>query len=304
MTYSIIARDVVTGQFGIAVQSHFLAAGQKVPGALAGVGAVATQANVRTGYRKEGLQLLSNGASAEEALAASLANDPMPELRQVAMIDAQGHTAAHTGTGCWKAASHHADFGVSAQANTVADRAIPGAMVAAYQASAGPLSTRLLAALDSAEALGGDLRGRQSAAIYIVGGTHTVDVDVDVLMDLRVDNDPEPLAQLRTAVGLAIAFEPMWWAIRGPACRGPIAPSREETEEAFEVLTTAQGEYGPQNLEPTFWRAIALWRASRQQEARQALTEIAKDNPGWTLLFDDVVSRWPIPRTSTERNHA
>lgn len=296
MTYSIIARDTATGQFGVAVQSHFLAVGQMVPGALAGVGAVATQANVRTAYRAEGLQLLSDGASAEEALAACVANDPMSAVRQVAMIDDKGRTAAHTGADCWKSASHYAVDGVSAQANMVASLAIPEAMVVAYQSSEGPFAMRLLAALDAAEVLGGDLRGRQSAAIYIVAGGESDVVDDDALLDLRVDNDAEPLAQLRVAVGLALAFTPMWRAIRGPACRGPVAPTPGETDEALGVLDIAQREYGPQNFEPTFWRAVALWRASRQQEANQAVAEIARENPGWKVLFDDVVSRWSIPQ--------
>lgn len=295
MTYSIIARDEVTGQFGVAVQSHFLAAGRNVSGTLAGVGAVATQANIRIAYRTDGLRMLSAGMSAEEALGACLAEDPQADLRQVAMIDASGRTAAHTGSGCWNAASHHAAAGVCAQANTVASRAIPEAMVAAYQTAAGPFATRLLAALDAAEALGGDLRGRQSAAVHIVGGEPVADVENEGSLDLRVDNDPEPLAKLRTAVGLALAFAPMWRVIRGPACRGPVAPTPEETAAAIAVLDAAQQEYGPQNLEPTFWRAVALWRASRQHEARQTVAMIARDNPGWAVLFEDVVSRWPIP---------
>lgn len=295
MTYSIIARDDVTGQFGVAAQSHFLAVGRNVPGMLAGVGAVATQANVRIAYRKEGLRRLSDGMSAEEALAECLADDPQSDVRQVAMIDATGRTAAHTGTGCWNAASHHAEAGVCAQANTVASLAIPEAMVGAYRAAEGAFATRLLAALDAAETLGGDLRGRQSASVHIVGGEQAADVEGEGSLDLRVDNDPEPLSKLRTAVGLALAFEPMWRVIRGPACRGPVAPTQEETTAAVAVLDAAQREYGPQNLEPTFWCAVALWRAARQREARITVARIARDNTGWATLFDDVTSRWPIP---------
>lgn len=166
-------------------------------------------------------------------------------------LDASGRTAAHTGSGCWNAASHQEEAGVCAQANTVASPAIAEAMVAAYQTAAGPFATRLLAALDAAEARGGDLRGRQSAAVYIVGGEPVADVEDEALLDLRVDNDPEPLAKLRTAVGLALAFAPMWRVIRGPACRGSVAPTPEETDAAIVVLDAAQREYGPQNREPT-----------------------------------------------------
>lgn len=300
MTYSIVARDDATGELGVAVQSHFLAAGAKVPGAEVGVGAVATQANVHSLYRNRGLRMLLDGASAEEALAACLAIDPMPEVRQVAMIDSHGRTAVHTGSGCWGAASQHAEVGVCAIANTVANSKIPEAMVVAFQAAEGPFALRLLAALDAAERLGGDVRGRQSAAIYIVAGRRSDGTENEALIDLRVDNDPDSLEQLRSAVCLALAFAPMWRVIRGPACRGPVAPTPEETAEALDVLDVAQREYGTQNVEPTFWRAVALWRASRQEDAAVVLAEIAADNSGWRLLFNDVVSRWPIPRSGND----
>ncbi|MBX3094937.1 MAG: DUF1028 domain-containing protein [Cryobacterium sp.] len=294
MTYSIIARDADTGQFGVAVQSHFLAVGANVPGLLAGVGAVASQANLRVEYKSDGLRMLSAGASAEEALAACLANDALPEVRQVAFIDSQGRTAAHTGSGCWNAAAHFSKSGVSAQANTVASPAIPEAMITAFETTGGSFAIRLLAALDAAEELGGDLRGRQSAAISIVGDLASRDAG-DTLLDLRVDNDQEPLAQLRRAVDVAVAFAPLWRVIRGPACRGEVAPTPDETEEALLVLDQAQQGYGAENLEPTFWRAVAYWRASQKEEARKLVSWIARENPGWSVLFDDVTSRWPIP---------
>lgn len=293
MTYSIIARDERSGRLGVAVQSHFLAAAARVAGARAGAGVVATQANIGAAYRSGGLDLLAGGASADEALAVCMSEDPQPEVRQVAMMDARGEIAVHTGAGCWNAAAHHVAPGVAAQANMVASPAIPQAMVAAFQAHTGSFPERLLAALDAAEQLGGDLRGRQAAGILIVEGD--AEVDAEPVLDLRVDDDAEPLVRLRSAVARARAFVPMWDVIRGPACRGPVPPAADESVHAIEVLGTAQREYGRRNLEPSFWRAVALWRAGRQKEARVALDRIARDNSGWTMLFDDVVSRWPIP---------
>src|SRR5690606_19129114 len=121
------------------------------------------------------------------------------------------------------------------------------------------------------------------------------DGEDDAVLDLRVDDAPEPLAQLRAALGIAQAFAPMWQVIRGPACRGPVAPSARESDEAIAVLDVAQRAYGPHNLEPTFWRAVALWRGARQEEAVATIAVIARGTPGWATLFDDVVSRWSIP---------
>ncbi|MBX3103988.1 MAG: DUF1028 domain-containing protein [Cryobacterium sp.] len=289
MTYSIVARDPESGQFGIAVQSHFLAVGAAVPSIKAGVGAVASQANLRIEYKDLGLKYLANGDSAGTALRKCLATDPNPEVRQVAIIDSVGNTAAHTGSACWNEASHYSKFGVSAQSNMVSSALIPEAMVNAFEKSTESFPFRLLAALDVAESLGGDLRGQQSAAILIAGDQEAS--EEHPALDLRVDNDAEPLVSLRKAVRIALAFAPMWRVIRGPACRGVAAPTNAETEEAIAVLQRAQTEYGVENLEPTFWLAVAKWRGNSQSEAEQLVSEIAKSNSGWTRLFQDVISR-------------
>ena len=173
MTYSIVARDPDTGSLGIAVQSHFFGVGRIVPWAEPGVGAVATQAFAEVSYGPLGLDLMRAGRSAPEALAQLVQADPGADTRQVAMVDAGGNVAAHTGARCVAAAGDSADDQVTAQANMVADDSCWPAMVAAYTSASGGLAGRLLAALDAAENEGGDVRGRQSAAILIVAGEPT-----------------------------------------------------------------------------------------------------------------------------------
>jgi hypothetical protein len=262
-----------------------------VPWARAGVGAVATQANGRAAYGPAGLTRMAAGLTAADALAGAIAEDDQPELRQVAMIDAAGRVAAHTGDGCWPHASHHLEDGVCAQANMVVSPAVATSMADAFRSADGDLASRLLAALDVAESLGGDLRGRQSAAILIVDADPAPPGETGVLFDLRIDDDPEPLIRLRRAVQLAQAFQPMWQHIRGPACRGPLAPTAEQSAAAIAALIAAQEVYGPGNREPDFWRAVALWRSGQKDGAGALVDEFAAAHPGWRELFGHVITR-------------
>jgi uncharacterized Ntn-hydrolase superfamily protein len=169
-TYSIVARDTLTGELGVAVQSHWYSVGTLVPWAEAGVGAVATQSFVDVSYGPLGLDLMRAGKSAGQALEALLAADSSREVRQVAMIDARGGVAAHTGSRCIERAGHLVGKSYSVQANLMRNSSVWGAMAAAYESSGGDLAERLLAALEAGEAAGGDIRGSQSAAILIVSG--------------------------------------------------------------------------------------------------------------------------------------
>ena len=196
-TYSIVARDAKTGEIGVAVQSHFFNVGGTVPWAEAGVGAVATQAFANADYGPRGLALLRSGKTADEALAALLAEDPDREQRQVAIIDAQGHVAVHTGKQTISPAGSQVGSGFSAQANMMASAEVWPAMAKAYESTSGPLAERMLAALDAAQAKGGDYRGKQSAAILIVGGKRSDTPWREVELNLRVDDNPEPLVELR-----------------------------------------------------------------------------------------------------------
>ncbi len=294
MTYSIVARDGATGQLGVAVHSHFLAVGRHVAAARAGVGAVAAQAEVSAAYRTRGLDRMQGGLSAGDALRSCLAEDDKPEARQVAMLDVAGEVAVHTGTDCFHSRAHHTRPGVSAQANMVADPGIPQAMVESYLATEGHFARRLLAALNAAEELGGDLRGRQSAAILIVDADPVAPPEDGAVLDLRVDDDPDPLSRLGRAVGLALAFEAMWDVIRGPACRGEAMPTPAQSDDAMLLLEDTQRVYGAENREPSFWRSVALWRAGRHSDALAALAELSEGAPGWRALFQDVTSRWPM----------
>ncbi|MGZ4191621.1 MAG: DUF1028 domain-containing protein, partial [Solirubrobacteraceae bacterium] len=168
MTYSIVARDPATGELGVAVQSHWFSVGPIVPWARPGVGAVATQANVEVAYGPRGLDLLAQGIAAPEALRRLLAEDPLAASRQVAIVDARGGVAAHTGEACMAFAGDVQSDGVSCQANVMATQEVWPAMLEAYTSGQGSLTSRLLTALNVGEATGGDLRGRQSAAILVV----------------------------------------------------------------------------------------------------------------------------------------
>ncbi len=168
MTYSIVARDKKTGEFGVAVQSHYFQVSPAVPWALAGVGAVATQSRVNLSYGPLGLELLQAGYNAEQALKALTAGDPQAEVRQCAIVDAAGKVAAHTGGKCIPAAGHTLGDGFSCQANLMEKDTVWDAMAAAFESTDAPLAERMMAALEAAEAEGGDIRGKQSAAMLLV----------------------------------------------------------------------------------------------------------------------------------------
>ena len=207
MTYSIVARDPGTGSFGIAVQSHFFGVGRIVPWAEPGVGAVATQAFAEVSYGPLGLDLMRAGRSAPEALAQLVQDDPGADTRQVAMVDAGGNVAAHTGARCVAAAGDSAGDQVTAQANMVDRDSCWPAMVAAYTSASGGLAGRLLAALDAAENEGGDVRGRQSAAILIVAGAPTPRPWESVLLDVRVDDHPDPVIEIARLARYSEAYD-------------------------------------------------------------------------------------------------
>src|SRR3954447_23216996 len=208
-TFSIVARDPVTGEIGVAVQSHWFGVGTTVPWAEAGVGAVATQSFVDPSYGKLGLELMRVGKSAPDALKALLAGDEGREVRQVAMIDSQGRVAAHTGKSNIDAAGNFVGKNFSVQANLMANDKVWPAMAQAFESTRGDLATKMLAALDAAQAVGGDIRGRQAAALIVVSGKPTGRQWQDRIFDLRIDDNPEPLKELRRLVTLQRAYNHM-----------------------------------------------------------------------------------------------
>jgi uncharacterized Ntn-hydrolase superfamily protein len=203
MTYSIVAHDPESGQLGVAVQSHWFSVGPIVPWAAPGVGAVATQANAEVTYGPRALELLSAGTSAPDTLARLLAEDPGAASRQVAVMDAGGRAAAHTGPECIPFAGHLVSHGVSCQANIMVSDQVWPAMHRAFQAASGPLAARLLDALDAAQAAGGDARGQQSAALLVVGPQGE---PWETMVSLRVEDHPDPLAELRRLLGVHEAY--------------------------------------------------------------------------------------------------
>jgi uncharacterized Ntn-hydrolase superfamily protein len=267
MTYSIVARDRETGALGVATQSHFFGVGRVVPWAEAGVGAVATQSFVEVSYGPRGLALMREGRAAGEALAALVAEDPGAAARQVAFADSRGNVASHTGTGCVAAACARGGDGVSVQGNMLADDGVCDAMLAAFDGGSGDLVERLLAALDGAEAAGGDVRGRQSAALLVVRGARSERPWDDVVVDVRVDDHPDPLPELRRLAAYNRFYNRLLALLQRPGLfSGHLAASADEIDAALDDLEAGQALLG-ENQEAALWRAVLLARSGRTDEA-------------------------------------
>ncbi len=274
-TYSIVARDPATGQLGVAVQSHWFSVGALVPWAEAGVGAVATQSFVDPSYGPLGLALLRAGRAAPEALAGLLAADGGREVRQVAMIDSEGRVAAHTGASCIEAAGHHVGKDYSVQANMMRNATVWPAMAKAFESAKGDLAERMLAALEAAEASGGDIRGKQSAALIVVSGTPTGRPWQDRLFDLRVEDSAAPLPELRRLVTLARAYALM--------NEGDLAVEKKDDAGALKAYSAAQAIV-PGNAEMTYWTAVSLVGMGKLEEALPLFRRTFAADPSWAEL--------------------
>ena len=280
MTYSLVARDPATGDLGVAVQSHFFGVGRLVPWAQAGVGVVATQSFVEPAYGSGGLAAMAAGRTPAEALADLIAADAGSAVRQVAMLDAAGRVAVHTGDGCIPAAGHRVGEGVSAQANLVESSAVWDAMVEAFARAEGDLARRMLAALVAAEERGGDIRGRQAAALVVVRGVATGRLVDDRVVDVRVDDHPDPLGELARLVDAGEAMAGLLRMLEAEGLLGgEMRASDAEVRESLAELERAQETLGEGNLEPTVWRGLLLARAGRADEARAAFRRAAAADP-------------------------
>ena len=274
-TYSIVARDPATGELGVAVQSHWFSVGSMVSWAEAGVGAVATQSFVDPSYGPLGLSLIKAGRAAPDALAALLAGDANRDVRQVGMVDAEGRVATHTGGLCIPAAGGQAGKAYAVQANLMEKATVWPAMARAYEAATGDLADRLLAALDAAQAEGGDIRGRQSAAIVVVKARSTGRPWADRVFDLRVEDHEDPLRELRRLVRLQRAYNHM---SAGDDC------------VAVADWACAESEYGaarslePAHAEMAFWYAVALATAGKLEAARPLFAQAFAADPRWREL--------------------
>lgn len=281
-TYSIVARDPATGEMGVAVQSHWFSVGSIVTWAEAGVGAVATQSFVDPGYGPRGLALIRGGVSAPDALDQLVKADAQRAGRQVAMIDSHGRVSAYTGGSAIASAGQHIGAGYSVQANMMANDRIWPAMSRAFESASGDLADRMLAALDAGEAAGGDVRGRQSAAILIVKATNTGRpwVGADRTFDLRVDDHPAPLTELRRLMRLQRAY--------AHANRGDELMTEKKVDTALEEYKAA-ARLAPEILELPFWHAVTLASIGREAEAAPIFRSVFAKEPIWA----DLLTRLP-----------
>lgn len=302
-TFSIVARDSATGQIGVAVQSHWFAVGQIVPWAEAGVGAVATQSFVDPSYGKLGLDLLRAGKTAQEALQALLHGDPSCQVRQVGVIDAKGNVATFTGgrnivaaggvagkqsastqVQCGSsggAVSVGRDFAV--QANLMANERVWPAMARAFAESTGDLANRMLAALDAAQKEGGDIRGKQSAALIVVTAARTGKPWQDRIFDLRVDDHAEPLSELRRLVTLQRAYNHMNAGDLAVE-HGDAELALREYSAAERIAATTSGIPRSRHAEMLYWHAVALVNMKRVDESLPLFRRAFEMEPGWREL--------------------
>lgn len=277
-TFSIVAVDSATGQIGVAVQSHWFSVGSVVPWAEPGVGAVATQSFIDPSYGPRGLFLLRTGVAGPDALAALLRADPDSQVRQVAMIDASGRVAAHTGSRNIPAAGHHRGRGYSVQANLMRNDKVWPAMARAFESSGGDLAERMLVALEAAEAAGGDIRGRQSAALVVVSGDRT-DPAWARVFDLRVEDDPDPLAELRRLLTVARAYNA---ATAGDEflTAGMVDSALASYRLASELLPDEAT-----NGELIYWVAVTLADLGRVDEAIPLFRRAFAQDESWRELL-------------------
>jgi uncharacterized Ntn-hydrolase superfamily protein len=273
-TYSIVAFDPDTGELGAAVQSHWFSVGSLCTWARPGVGAVATQSVVEPAHGPHALDRLAAGDDAAAALAAVLADDPLAAVRQVGVVDARGAVSAHTGAECIPEAGHVTAEHRTCQANMMGRATMPDAMSAAYGASGGDLAERLMTALEGAEAEGGDVRGRQSAALLVVPATGE---PWRSRIDLRVEDHTDPIGELRRLLRLHRAYE-----LAGQA--DELAAEGRAGEAATRYVRAA--ELAPESDELLFWAGLALAQQGDVAAGADAVRRAAEVHPGWVVLLE------------------
>ncbi|WP_345263501.1 DUF1028 domain-containing protein [Nibrella viscosa] len=276
-TFSIVARDERTGDMAVGVQSHWFSVGTTVSWAEAGVGAVATQSFVNKSFGIRGLQLLKQGKTAQQALDALLKDDAGREVRQVAIVDAKGNVAVHTGKKCIDYAGHRKGKNYSVQANMMLTSKVPDAMATAFEKNASlPLQERVLKALEAAQGAGGDIRGKQSAVLLVVRGKSTgAPWDDNHLVDLRVDDSPQPLQELARLLRVHLAYEHM--------NNGDLAIEKNDMKRAMTEYGAAMKLF-PDNLEMKYWTAIGLANSRQVAKAADMLRSIYAKDPNWREL--------------------
>lgn len=280
-TYSIVAYDEKTGEMGVAVQSHWFQVGPLVAWGEAGVGVVATQSFVNPALGQVGLKLMKDGSTAKDALNTLIEADEGRDVRQVAMLDANGNSAAYTGAKCIQAAGHIEGKHYCVQANLMGNDLVWPAMAKAFEESTGSLAERMIAALHAAENQGGDIRGKQSVALLVVAAESTGKPWIDRKVDLRIDDHPEPLEELDRLYKIHTAYQYM--------NEGDLAVENENMEEAMAAYGKAM-ELNPDNEEMKYWYAVALANNDRLTEAKKLFAEVFAKNDNWKVLTPRLLS--------------
>jgi len=272
-TFSIVARDPITGEMAVGVQSHWFSVGTSVSWAEAGVGAVATQSFTNKSFGIRGLKLLKEGKTAQEALNILLSDDPGIDVRQVAIVDNKGNVAVHTGKGCVQFAGDLKGEQYSVQSNMMLTNKVPAAMSKAFEASKGkPLSQRIMAALNAAQSVGGDIRGKQSAAILVVPALSKGEPWNERTVDLRVDDSADPLKELERLLKVHEAYQFM--------NEGDLAVEKNDMPKAMTMYGNAMKMF-PENLEMQYWTAVTLANNKEVTKALPMFKKIFAQNKDW-----------------------
>jgi len=291
VTYSIVARDRQTGEIGVAVQSHYFSVGSVVTWAKAGVGAVATQSIVEPSYGPLGLELMAAGKSAGEALEALLQVDKKAEYRQVAMVDSKGGVAVHTGSRCMPHAGHTFGEQFSCQANLMRNDSIWGAMKESYIKNEGaPLAERLVEALQAGEDAGGDVRGKQSAAILAVSGETQRNQWEGRIMDLRVEDSPSPISELRRLVRYKRGYD---WVDKGDTYL-----ASQDYPNALKAYRKGL-DLVPEVDELRYWVGLSYLATDEKEKGKQLLREVFSKDAAWVQLTRDLLRTQVIPLDSS-----
>jgi uncharacterized Ntn-hydrolase superfamily protein len=279
-TYSIVARDPETGEMGVAVQSHWFSVGTIVSWGEAGVGVVATQSFVNPAFGPDGLELLKSGMTADQVVDKLIAEDDGRDVRQLAVLDVNGNVKSYTGKNCIPGAGNIVGEYYSVQANLMLNDLVPDAMAKAFEEASGTLAERMMAALFAAQEVGGDIRGKQSAAILIVKGESTGKVWEDRLIDLRVEDSLEPLQELNRLLKVHQAYNHM--------NAGDLAVEHGDMELAMQEYSAAEKMF-PDNEEMIYWHAVTLATNGEVDASLPLFKDVFNRNENWKILTPRLV---------------
>ena len=274
-TFSIVARDPQTGEMGVAVQSHWFSVGSLVAWGEAGVGVVATQSFVNPSFGQRGLELLKKGMTTQEVVDLLISTDEGREVRQLAIVDSKGNSAGYTGAKCISEAGHIVGDNYSVQANMMLNETVWGEMSKAFEKSKGPLAERLISALEAAQNVGGDIRGQQSACLLVVKGNPTGNLWEDRLIDLRVEDNPNPIDEIKRLLKVYRAYEHM--------NKGDLAVEKNDMKLAMDEYNAAMKMF-PDNLEMKYWTAVTLANTGELEKSLPMFNEIFTADKNWAEL--------------------